>query len=99
MNFIKIQSLLPERNTKQFLYSLVFLLFLCPLLAKAEWKSTGNVSRIAEQKANYVILQMTSGAKARIEFFDTDVVRVRLAPKGIFERDFSYAFDPSQTYS
>lgn len=83
-------------NTKHLFYLLVFLFLLCPLLVKAEWKNIGNVSRVVEQKSNYVILQTTSGAKVRVEFFDTNVVRVRVAPKGIFERNFSYAIDYAQ---
>lgn len=75
---------------------LFVLLLLFPAFARAEWKTIGGVSRVIEQKANYVILQTSSGAKVRVEFFDTNVVRVRVAPKGIFERDFSYAFDSSQ---
>lgn len=72
----------------------VFSLFL-PYVVQAEWRSIGNFVRVLEQKSNYVVLQTTSRAKVRIEFFDTNVVRVRVAPKGIFERDFSYAIDYS----
>lgn len=80
---------------KLWLLSLIFVLCLS-FIAKAEWKSIGNFVRVAEQKANYVILQTSSRAKMKVEFFDTNVVRVRVAPKGVFERDFSYAIDYSQ---
>ncbi len=83
-------------KTKRSIYVLSLLLLLFPAFVRAEWKSIGNVSRVVEQKSNYVIVQTSSGAKVRIEFFDANVVRVRVAPKGIFERDFSYAFDDSQ---
>lgn len=73
---------------------LIFLLLL-PLAIHAEWKSLGNFVRVAEQKANFVILQTSSRAKLKVEFFDTNVVRVRVAPKGVFERDSSYAIDYS----
>lgn len=84
-----------QKNGKGFLFVSIVILFL-GFSVQAEWKSIGNVVRIAEQKSNYVVLQMTSRAKVRVEFFDTNVVRVRIAPKGIFERDFSYAIDYSQ---
>ena len=41
------------------------------------------------------MLGTTSRAKVSIEFFDIDVIRIRVAPNGVFERDFSYAFDYS----
>ena len=36
---------------------------------------------------------MSGKAKISVEFFDINVIRVRVAPNGIFERDFSYAID------
>ena len=73
---------------------LILLLFL-PLLAKAEWKTFGSVTRILETKKNGVILETSSSAKVEISFFDQTAVRVRFAPNGTFEPDFSYAFDYS----
>lgn len=61
----------------------------------AAWQEIGNVTKISETKQNGVILELSSGAKANIEFFNSNVVRIRIAPNGIFEREFSYAFDPS----
>lgn len=82
-------------NTGKYLLVSLILVLCLSFTAKAEWKTVGNFARVAEQKANYVILQTTSRAKVKVEFFETNVVRVRVAPKGIFERDFSYAFDYS----
>ncbi|MEP6903926.1 MAG: TIM-barrel domain-containing protein, partial [Actinomycetota bacterium] len=62
----------------------------------AEWKSVGNVTQILEQKANYAILQTSVGAKLRVEFFDINVVRIRLAPDGNFETLPDYAIDFSK---
>lgn len=66
-----------------------------PLTAKAEIKTFGNVTKIAEKKANGVILETSSNSKVEVLFYDSQVVRVRYAPKGKFERDFSYAIDYS----
>ncbi len=79
---------------QKLLLFLIVLLFL-PLLVRAEWKTFGNVTRIAETEANGVILETSSKAKVEISFFDQTAVRVRVAPNGTFERDFSYAFDYS----
>ncbi len=61
--------------------------------AKAAWQTFGNVTGIAQTKANGVILDTSSRAKVSVGFFDLNVVRVRVAPNGTFERDFSYAID------
>lgn len=74
---------------------LVIVLF-SPLLVKADWKTAGNISHVVEQKANYVVLQTSSGAKLRIEFFDVNTIRIRFAPNGEFETLPQYAFDSSQ---
>src|SRR5437868_4710990 len=55
----------------------------------------GNVTGVTPSKTNGVILTTSSRAKVLIEFFDQNVIRVRLAPNGQFERDFSYAIDYS----
>ena len=58
-------------------------------------KVVGNVTAVSPSKTNGVILTTSSGAKVLVEFFDLNVVRVRMAPNGNFERDFSYAIDHS----
>lgn len=78
-----------------FFCSFLFLLILFSVSAQAAWQEIGNAAKIAEIMPNGVILETTSGAKAKIEFFDASVVRVRIAPNGTFEREFSYAFDPA----
>lgn len=40
-------------------------------------------------------MNTTSRAKVSIDFFDIDVIRIRVAASGAFERDFSYAIDYS----
>ncbi|MEP7037770.1 MAG: TIM-barrel domain-containing protein, partial [Acidobacteriota bacterium] len=87
---LKKTNLFPQK----LLLFLIILLFL-PLLVQAEWKTFGSVTRIAETKKNGVILETSSKAKVEISFFDQTSVRVRIAPNGTFERDFSYAFDYS----
>ena len=73
------------------------MLITCGFLAKANaaTQAVGNITRAAEVKANRVVLETTSRARVSVEFFDIDVVRVRVAPTGTFERDFSYAIDHS----
>ena len=63
--------------------------------AAAQWQNIGNVTSVRQVKPNGIVLTASSRAAASVEFFDVDVVRVRIAPSGKFERDFSYAFDPS----
>ena len=65
-------------------------LFLSPPEARAAWRAAGNVVAV-ERVTDGVVLTLSSGARARVTFHDLDVVRVRLAPRGVFERDFSYA--------
>ncbi|MEP6703580.1 MAG: hypothetical protein ABJB34_02130, partial [Acidobacteriota bacterium] len=59
------------------------------------WKAPGNVTRVLKTKANAIVLETTSRAKISIEFFDLDIIRIRMAANGMFERDFSYAIDYS----
>lgn len=61
----------------------------------AAWQTIGRVTRATRSKTNGVVLDTSSRAKVLIEFFDIDVIRVRIAPNGVFERDLSYAIDPS----
>ncbi|MDQ3755903.1 MAG: DUF4968 domain-containing protein [Acidobacteriota bacterium] len=58
--------------------------------AQAALRAAGNVVGV-ERKTDGVVLTLSSGARVGVTFFDLDVVRVRLAPRGVFERDFSYA--------
>lgn len=80
-------------NRAVLLCSFFCLLFLPDFQARAAWQTIGNAARVAQKKPNGVVLQATSRAKIAIEFFDANTVRVRVAPNGVFERDFSYAFD------
>lgn len=70
-------------------------LFLAFVAARGAWQPVGNVTRVTQPAANRVVLETTSRAKISVEFFDLNVVRVRVAPSGVFERDFSYAIDYS----
>jgi alpha-glucosidase len=58
-------------------------------------RTVGNVTAVARPKPNAVILTTSSRATVSVEFFDINVVRIRIAPSGKFERDFSYALDYS----
>ena len=75
---------------------LAFVLFVVTTQVLAEWQNVGSVTRASRSKTNGVVLDTSSRAKVMIEFFDLDVVRIRIAPNGIFERDFSYAIDYSR---
>lgn len=72
-----------------------FLLFLLTLTAAAEWQSVGNLTTITKAKPNGIVFSTSSRAAGSVEFFDLNVIRIRLAPSGKFERDFSYAIDYS----
>jgi alpha-glucosidase len=74
---------------------LVFVVLCLVPEAFAALRSVGNVTRVSRSKPNAVTLDTTSRARVHIEFFDIDVVRIRIAPRGTFERDFSYAIDYS----
>ncbi len=69
--------------------------FVLATQASGAWQTVGNVTRVTRSKTNGMILETSSRAKVLIEYFDTDVVRIRIAPTGVFERDFSYAIDYS----
>ncbi|MEO6334424.1 MAG: TIM-barrel domain-containing protein [Pyrinomonadaceae bacterium] len=71
----------------------VILLFASQLFAIPT--PVGNVTRVTHPKSNGVVLDTTSHARVLVEFVDLDVIRVRIAPRAVFERDFSYAFDYS----
>ncbi len=74
--------------------------FLCALFltfpAEAAWQSIGNVISVTQPKPNQIVLGTSSRARVSIEFFDINIVRIRVAPDGTFERDFSYAVDYSR---
>lgn len=80
---------------KSLLLFFVFItVVLIPHNTNAAWQTVGNITGFTKQ-TNGIILSTTSGAKVSVTFFQPEVVRVRLASKGIFERDFSYAIDYS----
>jgi alpha-glucosidase len=66
-------------------------ILLLAYIASAAPNSVGNITSIMPSKTNGVVISTSSGAKVLVEFFDQNVIRVRLAPNGNFERDFSYA--------
>jgi alpha-glucosidase len=72
--------------------SLVTVVFLS-LQVSAAWQTPGNVTRVTPTKTNGIVLNTTSGSKVWIEFFDLNVIRIRVASTGNFARDFSYAID------
>ncbi len=71
-----------------------FSLFASPI--RAGWQKIGRITNVLVQKPNRVVLTGSSGAEVSVEFLDLDVVRIRVAPKGTFERDRSYAIDDSR---
>lgn len=79
---------------KKIFFSL-FVAFILVIQTNAAWQTVGNITRVAQTKTNGVILDTTSRAKISVEFFDINSIRVRVAPTGKFEREFSYAFDYS----
>jgi alpha-glucosidase len=85
-------------NARTFFTRFSFTVFSVVWLAaavSAQWQNIGSVTAVRQVTPNGVQLAASSRAAASVEFFDADVVRVRIAPTGKFERDFSYAFDPS----
>src|SRR5215204_7363487 len=85
---------LARRRAHLFLAALAALLSLCsaPSEARAAWRAAGDVRTVARQ-TDGVVLMLTSGARVAVTFRDIETVRVRLAPTGVFERDFSYAVE------
>jgi alpha-glucosidase len=67
-------------------------LSLLPSAARAAWRAAGDVRSFVRQ-ADGVVVTLTSGASVAVTFRDLETVRVRLAPTGTFERDFSYAVE------
>src|SRR5436190_5977047 len=70
-----------------------FLLLFAPG-ARAAWRAVGDVKSF-ERTRGGVVLVLTSGARVSVAYIGKEVVRVRLAPRGTFERDFSYAVEPT----
>src|ERR1043165_5786105 len=62
---------------------------------RAAWRAAGDVKSL-ERRADGVVVTLTSGARVAITFITPEVVRVRFAPNGTFERDFSYAVEPRE---
>ena len=74
---------------------LVLVLLLFTINTFAAWKEVGRITSVTKSKTGGVVLGTSSGAKVLVEFSDTEVIRVRIAPNGKFERDLSYAIDYS----
>lgn len=75
---------------------LCVLLFLA-LNGWAARQDVGNVTRM-KQGGSAVTLETSSGARILVEFFSFDVVRVHLAPNGVFENGPNYAFTDESPY-
>ena len=73
----------------------LFLLITLSFEAHAVWRTAGDVQSIARQK-NGATLSLTSGARVSITFISPHVVRIRLTPRGTFERDWSYAVEEKE---
>lgn len=72
---------------------LVLLIFVSHTFAA--WQTLGRVTRVTQPSIGAVVFDTSSRAKVMIEFYSEDIVRIRVAPSGKFERDWSYAFDHS----
>lgn len=80
-------------RTRRFAFAASLLcLLILPSAARAEWRAAGDVRSFVQQ-TDGVVLKLTSGASVAVTFRDLETVRVRLAPSGTFERDFSYAVE------
>jgi len=65
------------------------LVFAAVRLQAAGWEHLGNVDHVQDLKDG---VELSAGhAKVRITFFRGDIVRVRVAPNGVFPRDYSWA--------
>ena len=65
----------------------------------ASWETVGRVTKVTNSKTNGVILDTSSRAKVLVEFYGVNIVRVRVAPAGKFEREFSYAISPEANFT
>ncbi len=77
---------------ERILFLSTVLLFFCFNQTNAAWQTVGNVTTYTKLQ-NGIVLNTTSGAKIEITIFQPEVVRVRLAANGVFERNWSYAID------
>jgi alpha-glucosidase len=90
------KSMVRTRGAGRELFSLALLLLLAlALRTPAAWRGMGDVSNVV-RRADGVTLTLSSGARASITFISPTVVRVRVAPRGTFERDQSYAIDATE---
>lgn len=55
-------------------------------------QSVGSILRVQNTERG-VVLTLSSGARVSVQYRDWDMVRVRIAPGGVFEREESYAID------
>lgn len=84
-----------DQLRRRTLLALAFVVFMSAFAVetRAAWRAAGDV-RGVERVADGVVLVLTSGARVSVTFRDIETVRVRLAARGTFERDFSYAVEP-----
>lgn len=78
--------------------AVLFIFFLCSSVFAA-WETVGRVTRVTNSKANGVILDTSSKAKVLVEFYGSNVVRIKVAPSGKFEGEYSYAIDPAAKFA
>ncbi|HYG12242.1 MAG TPA: TIM-barrel domain-containing protein, partial [Pyrinomonadaceae bacterium] len=90
---LNVHHLTTRGSVRAFACALLFALTIAASDARAAWRAAGDVTSVARE-ANGVTLTLSSGARVAVTFFDLDVVRVRAAPRGVFERDYSYATWP-----
>ncbi|MCA1614707.1 MAG: DUF4968 domain-containing protein [Acidobacteria bacterium] len=83
----------PLRTSRFAFAASVFCLLLLPAASRAASRAAGDV-RAVERRTDGVVLTLTSGARVSVTLRDLETVRVRFAPSGAFERDFSYAVEP-----
>ncbi len=77
------------RLARRILCGLLFLALCTGVAAAAGWQHIGNVQRVEKLKDG---VELTAGAaKVRVTVFRDGVIRVRLAPQGLFPKDFSWA--------
>jgi alpha-glucosidase len=79
-----------RRKLRIAIFALLPVFSFAAIETRAAWRAAGDVVAVAHE-TNGVMLTLSSGARAGVTFFDLDVVRVRAAPGGVFERDYSYA--------
>ncbi len=76
-------------QARRFLLVVAFLCNICGRIAAQGWEHVGKVDRVEKRNDG---AELSSGkAKIRITFFREGIVRVRVAPKGEFPADHSWA--------